>query len=84
MKRALKTLWGTNRVETKAYANGSSFASCCGSRYYTKCNDDAPHTSQGISLYNGKFGEERTTDVDMVKHIETKNGVLTVAIRSKW
>lgn len=81
MKRALKTLWGTNGANRAT--SGMSFASCCGSRYYDTCSD-VPHTSQGISLYNGKFGEERTTEVDMIKHVKTKNGVLTVAIRSKW
>lgn len=41
-------------------------------------------TPKGISLFSGKKGKEISDEVNEIKHLETRQGVITIAVRKKW
>jgi len=65
---------------TRKLPAGYSFASCCGAavRYSTPMN---PSNSKGITVYMSQVGKEYETTHHLLKHVQTKNGVVSVLIR---
>jgi hypothetical protein len=60
-----------------------SICGCCGSAYRTS----SPKTisnAKGIVLWEKKVGKEQSTDKMDVKHVQTKNGTLTISIRKTF
>lgn len=68
--------------------NWHTFCACCGMSYININNKDAflPRArdvyNKGICVIGYKVYEEETTDRFTVKHVETKNGTLTVITKS--
>lgn len=46
--------------------------------------DPVKQNTRGILVIEGQSGKEITEGKTIVKHIETKNGVLTVSVRKEW
>lgn len=59
---------------------GNSFSACCGSKYRDKRFYGGP----GIELAIGIVGKEKETPEKTVKHIETKNGIISICITKMW
>lgn len=57
-----------------------SFSNCCGSKYRNKRFYGGP----GIELAIGIVGKEKETHEKTVKHIETKNGIISICITKMW
>lgn len=67
---------------TRAYG---MFAACCGANYVEETDEKTKVTTgKGIRVYAGHVGRGRSrTPKNEYKHINTKNGPLTVAIRKE-
>lgn len=60
------------------------FASCCGANYVQETTEKTRvYTGKGIRVYAGHVGAGKNTSKAEYKHINTKNGPLTVAARTK-
>lgn len=68
--------------DTRAY---NMFAACCGANYVEETDEKTKVTTgKGIRVYAGHVGRGRSrTPKNEYKHINTKNGPLTVAIRKE-
>lgn len=59
---------------------GSSFSGCCGSTYGGAVRKIPERLSQrGLALYTNTLIPESESPEEVVKHIKTRNGTLTVA-----
>lgn len=58
---------------------------CCGMTYKvpTKPLATLRSAGKGIRVIAGEHGQERTTDTLHIKHVQTKNGVLTILNKVK-
>ena len=66
--------------------DGSSFAACCGSRYYDKPGLLRIKNPKGIALFPTKahFSGRNLRSKHNVHHVETKDGVITVVVKETW
>jgi hypothetical protein len=53
---------------------------CCGSTL-SVAKTYIPSRSKGIHVFRGAVGIERDDDKVQLKHVQTKHGVVTIAIR---
>lgn len=62
-----------------------SFCGCCGATFQ---KTSGPHSRvgarDGIRIIPGKRGKETNSDGNVVEHIETKNGWITICTRTEW
>jgi hypothetical protein len=89
-----KTIWNQHaqalEVELVRSTSNTIFSNCCGSKLFTKrarkysppLTGDTRHN--GILLVEGKKWTEGQHDKNLVQHVKTKNGVITLNLRVEW
>lgn len=56
---------------------------CCGATIsHAKTYNRA--RSRGIYIFPGVVGKEKDDDKDQIKHVKTKNGDVTIAVKLWW
>ena len=60
------------------------FAACCGANYVQESTEKTRvYTGKGIRVFAGHVGAGKNTAKSEYNHINTKNGPLTIAVRTK-
>ena len=67
-------------------AGASWFGECCGATWTKQPTEktDLKKGHKGIRVLVGKHGEEYIGPKQRVQHVETKNGILTIGIRTEF
>jgi len=62
----------------------TTICSCCGSRYKPTPKSNKVTITGGITVYSGIVGKEVSNEYQEIKHIKTRNGDLTIGVKTKW
>ena len=57
--------------------------SCCGASYSKAMKPRITAKHEGIRICEGRQFTEENTDERQIKHVETRNGTITVVVRKK-
>lgn len=66
-----------NDLKCSFSVTGAWLGNSCGIRYRTT-DDPSPVINNGIVVYLSKKFEETSNEEQYIKHVQTKNGVLTI------